>query len=237
MRLLKLLILSALIASFGHAESNTSGKKLLKPDSNQSKKIHKPLWMIQDEFTVSTSKGKRLHLLSTKKGFTFDDSKNKLTLLVVWDMKCKSCGKWLEEMEALQKSFKGKVKVVALEIGNTEKEKLKTLIKKKKADKKAILKIIKANNAKINAYAKKHKLSFPIVPIIANQGNLAFGTQALYKFEFLKPRGKAKRGGGLPFTVIFGYQGQTAGITAGVSDKKAYRKYIATLIKHYETKK
>jgi len=110
-------------------------------------------------------------------------------------------------------------------------------VKEKKADEKALKKIINKNHADIRAFAKKHHLTFPIISVLSNQGNLAFATQTLYKYQFNKPRGKAKRGGGLPFTVVFGYQGQTAGITAGISEKEAYKAYIEKLIKHYEKKK
>jgi len=77
--------------------------------------------MKQNEFTISTIDDKVLHLLSTKKGFTFDGGEGKLTLLVVWKMDCKSCPKWLEEMETLQKAFPDKIQIIALEIGNTQK--------------------------------------------------------------------------------------------------------------------
>ncbi len=237
MKYITLLIATLFVFSLSYADGN---KKLLKPDTPKNKptqKIQKPLWMIQDEFTVSTIEDKPLHLLSTKKGFTFDGSKNKITLLAIWTTNCKSCGKWLEDLDALQKTYKGKVKVIGLEIGNTQKKKLEKLIKENKADEKAVKKIIDANHAKLKEYVKKHKLSFPIISVLSNEGNLAFATQALYKFQFNKPRGKSKRGGALPFTVVFGYQGQTAGITAGVADKEAYKKYIGNLIKHYEKKK
>ncbi len=238
MKLLKLLTALALVISFGTAETVPEGKKLLKADSKTTKKtVQKPAWMLQDEFTVSTVDGKQVHLLSTKKGFTFDGGEGKVTLLVVWKMDCKSCPKWLEEMEALQKAFPDKVKVVALEIGNTQKKQLEKLVKQKKADSKAIQMIIDKNHAKIQDFAKKHQLTFPIISVLSNQGNLAFAMQTLYKYQFDKPRGKAKRGGGLPFTVVFGYEGQTAGITAGISDKKAYKAYIQKLINHYESKK
>lgn len=232
MKLIRIFTAIMLLVSLGQAKNTTPGKKLLKPDSKkQTRKL--PAWMLQDEFTVSTVDGKRVHLLSTKKGYTFDDGEGKVTLLVVWKMDCKSCPKWLEEIEALQKAFPDKVKVVALEIGNTQKKQLEKLVKQKKATKQATKKIIEKNESAIRAFAKKHHLSFPIISVLSNQGNLAFTMQTLYKYQFYKPRGKAKRGGGLPFTVVFGYEGQTAGITAGISDKKAYKSYIKRLIAHY----
>jgi len=237
MKLIQIFTALALLVSLGYAESTPTGKKLLKPDSSKKQTKKLPAWMLQDEFTISTVDGKSIHLLSTKKGFTFDGSKGKITLLVVWKMGCKSCPKWLEEMESLQKAFPKKLKIVALEIGNTQKKKLEKLVKQKKANSKAVKKIIEKNESDIKAFAKKHHLSFPIVPILSNQGNLAFAMQTLYKYQFDKPRGTAKRGGGLPFTVVFGYEGQTAGITAGISEKKAYKAYIQKLIKHYDKKK
>ncbi len=233
MNFIKLAMVAALMISTGYAQGD---KKLLKPDE-QTKKLKKPLWMTQDEFTVSTIDSKKVHLLSTKKGFTFDEGKGKITLLVVWDTNCKTCPKWLQDIGELEKTYPGKVKVYALEIGNTEKEKLEKLVKSKKADPKEIKKIIERNHANLREFAKKHNLNFPIISVLSNQGNLAFTMQTLYKFEFQKPRGKAKRGGGLPFTIVFGPEGQTAGITAGISDKKAYSEYIGKLIKHYEEKK
>ncbi len=236
MKLIQIFTALVLLASLGYAESATTGKKLLKPDSTKKQTKKLPAWMLQDEFTVSTVDGKRIHLLSTKKGFTFDDSKGKVTLLVVWKMDCKSCPKWLEEIEALQQAFPNKVKVVALEMGNTQKKQLEKLVKQKKASGKAVKRIIEKNESNIKAFAKKHHLNFPIISVLSNQGNLAFTMQTLYKYQFNKPRGKAKRGGGLPFTVVFGYEGQTAGITAGISDKKAYKAYIQKLIAHYDKK-
>jgi thiol-disulfide isomerase/thioredoxin len=235
MKWIQLIVASLLITSLSYAEAP---KKLLKPERTKSTKHAKvPAWMKQDEFTISTIDDKVIHLLSTKKGFTFDGGEGKLTLLVVWKMDCKSCPKWLEEMEALQKAFPDKIQIIALEIGNTQKSVLEKLVKEKKADEKALKKIINKNHADIRAFAKKHHLTFPIISVLSNQGNLAFTTQTLYKYQFNKPRGKAKRGGGLPFTVVFGYQGQTAGITAGISEKEAYKAYIEKLIKHYEKKK
>ncbi len=235
MKFIKLLTALTILITLGHAETKTPGKKLLKPDSKTETK-KPPAWMLQDDFTVSTVDGKRVHLLSTKKGYTFDGGEGKITLLVVWKMGCKSCPKWLEEMEALQQAFPDKIKVVALEIGNTQKKQLERLVKQKKANEKAIKKIIDKNESSIRAFAKKHHLSFPVISVLSNQGNLAFTMQTLYKYQFDKPRGKAKRGGGLPFTVVFGYEGQTAGITAGISDKKAYKAYIQKLIAHYDKK-
>ena len=235
MKFIKLLTALTILITLGHAETKTPGKKLLKPDSKTETK-KPPAWMLQDDFTVSTVDGKRVHLLSTKKGYTFDGGEGKITLLVVWKMGCKSCPKWLEEMEALQQAFPDKIKVVALEIGNTQKKQLERLVKQKKANEKAIKKIIDKNESSIRAFAKKHHLSFPVISVLSNQGNLAFAMQTLYKYQFDKPRGKAKRGGGLPFTVVFGYEGQTAGITAGISDKKAYKAYIQKLIAHYDKK-
>jgi len=235
MKLIQIFTALVLLASLSHAEATTPGKKLLKPDSKTQMK-KPPAWMLQDDFTVSTVDGKHIHLLSTKKGYTFDGGEGKITLLVVWKMDCKSCAKWLEEMATLQKAFPKKLKIVALEIGNTQKKKLEKLVRQKKANGKAVKKVIEKNESDIRAFAKKHHLDFPIISVLSNQGNLAFTMQTLYKYQFDKPRGKAKRGGGLPFTVVFGYEGQTAGITAGISDKKAYKVYIQKLIAHYNKK-
>ncbi len=239
MKWIQFIAASLLIVSLSSAEEP---KKLLKPDTvkqtkQTQKSLKKPAWMLQDNFILETIDGKRISLLSTKKGFSFKGNENKLTLLVVWTTECKSCGKWLEELNTLQKAYPQKVAVIGLEIGNTQKKKLEKLVKEKKADAKAIKKIIEANHATLKKYAKAHHLSFPIVSTLSNEGNLAFTMQTLYKFQFDKPRGKAKRGGALPFTIVFGYQGQTAGITAGVADPKAYRDYIEKLIKYYDEKK
>jgi len=236
MKLIPLMIASILMLSLANAENvpKTTGTKVTQ---KKKTKVKPPVWMLQDKFILSTADNKRVSLLSTKKGFSFKGSEGKITLLVVWTRACKSCAQWLEDLNALQKTYPGKVKIVGLEISNTEKSKLEKLIKEGKADSKAVKKIIDKNNASIRAYAKKHHLDFPIVSPLSNEGNLAFALQTLYKYEFNKPRGKSKRGGALPFTVVFGYQGQTAGITAGVSEKKAYTKYIGDLIKHYEKKK
>lgn len=230
MKFFKILLASMLLLSLTHAKGD---KKLLKPD----KKTERPAWMNKDEFDVTAVDSENIYLLSTKKGFKFDKGKGKITILVVWKTDCKTCPKWLEDMQALQDAFPNKVQIIALEIGNTQKKQLEKLIKNKEGNQKDLLKLIIKNNKALKDFASKHKLSFPIIPAFASQENVAFALQTLYKFQFEKPRGKAKRGGGLPFTIVFGYQGQTAGITAGISEKAAYRAYIQKLIKHYDSKK
>ena len=238
MKWISMIIASLLIVSLSSAEEP---KKLLKPDSSatttkKKKIIKKPIWMTQDKFILETIDGKRISLLSTDKGYLFKDAKDKIAILVVWTRACKSCARWLEDLNTIQKKYPGKVKIFGLEISNTEKEKLEKLIKEGKADSKAVKKIIDANHADIKKYAKEHHLNFPIVSPLANKGNLNFALQTLYKYEFDKPRGKAKKGGGLPFTIVFGYRGETAGITAGVAPKEAYQSYIQKLIQYYDKK-
>lgn len=224
-----------LLLSVAYAQGD---KKLLKPDTQtKDLKVKIPAWMDKDEFTVTTIAGKKMHLLSTDKGFTFDDSKGKLTLLVVWERACKSCPKWLKGMQDLEKHFDNKVKVITLELSNSEKKRVEKLRKEKKLDSKALNKIIEKNHKDLKKFTKKYNLDLPIISLLSTKENLDFSLQTLYKFEFSKPRGKAKRGGGLPFTVVFGPEGQTAGITAGISDQDAYKKYIEKLIKYYEDKK
>lgn len=233
MNIIKILLASALLFGVGYADGN---RKLLKPESKQTK-TKKPTWMTKDSFTISTIDGKEIKLLSTDKGYTFLDNKGKLTILAVWKSECKSCPKWLKDLDTLQKEFPKKLKVITLEMGNTQKKKLEKLVKEKKVDSKAMKKIISDNHKKLSSIAKKNNFSLPIVSVLSNQENLAFTLQTLHKYQFNKPRGKAKRGGGLPFTIVFGYDGQTAGITAGISKKRAYKTYIQKLIKHYDSKK
>jgi len=238
MKRIGMIITSLLVVSLGSANEP---KKLLKPDSTptaktEKKVIKKPAWMLQDRFILETIDGKRISLLSTKKGYSFDGNKDKLTLLVLWTTECKSCGKWLESLETLQKAYPNKLAVIGLEIGNTQKKKLEKLLKENKADAKTVKKLIDVNHAKLREYAQKHHLSFPIISVLSNEGNLAFTMQTLYKYEFAKPRGNAKRGGALPFTIVFGYRGETAGITAGVAKPKEYQVYIQKLIQHYDKK-
>ena len=189
-KLLSLVMLMA-VSINATAEANSTSKEL-------------PKYMNMDEFTIKSVDGKSMHLLSTKKGYLFDDGKDKITLLVLWAGKCKSCVTWLKDLDAIQKSYPKKLNIVSLEISNMP------------------LKDIKA-------FQKKHKISYPMLSAAQNKD---FSSQALIKYQWNR---KYKQG--LPFTIVFGYQGQTNSITKGVSKKDEYSKYIKNLIKHYETKK
>jgi len=81
----------------------------------------------------------------------------------------------------------------------------------------------------MKAFQKKHKILYPMLSAAQNKD---FASQTLIKYQWNR---KYKQG--LPFTVVFGYQGQTNNISKGVSKKAEYKKYIADLIKFYETKK
>lgn len=136
MNLLKLAIATLIIFSLSHAEAvkitNTKETKVTKMDTNNTshKKMVKPAYLDMDEFTVVAIDGKKLHTLSTKKGYTFDDGKGKITLLVMWAAGCKSCPGWLRDLNELQKSYPKKLKIVAVEINNMPIDKLKEFTKK-----------------------------------------------------------------------------------------------------------
>jgi len=163
-----------------------------------------PKYMSMDEFNIKGVDGKKMHLLSTKKGYLFDNGKDKITLLVIWAGKCKSCVTWLKDLDAIQKSYPKKLNVVSIEISNMLPKDIK-------------------------AFQKKHNISYPMLSASQNKD---FASQALIKYQWNR---KYKQG--LPFTIVFGYQGQTNNITKGVSKKDEYSKYIKNLIKYYDTKK
>jgi len=234
MKLVSLFIAGIMLTSLSLAKEN---KKT--PTLSQTTKKGKqlPRWMKRDSFDISTVTKQKIHLLSTKKGFTFDKAENKITLLVVWNTTCKSCTKWLKGLQSLKDAYPGKLAIITLEMGNTHKKELEKLTKEGKADKKSLQKIITKHEKALRDFAKKENITLPIVATLSNPENLDFTLQTLYKFQFAKPRGKAKRGGGLPFTIVFGYHGETLGITAGISDSKAYKSYISKLIQYSEKKK
>ncbi len=237
MKYVKLILAILILVTMANAKNNDT-----KPNKKVNKSIQKqnsksPEWSKMNSFHLKTSKGYKVHLLSTKKGFLFDKGKGKITMLILVSSECKSCLNWLVDIQKIEKHYNKDMKVYVLSINNVDRQKMEKAIKNKTINPKVMKGIISKNNAVMNKLAKKYKLSLPIISIMSTKENLQFALQTIYKFQFFKPRGKLKKRAALPFNIVFGPEGQTVGITAGTSKPKAYQDYIGKLIKHYKSKK
>ncbi len=236
MKFLQLILSVVLLTGLSYAQNRKDDTNASTQKNTKQEKIKLPKWAKMDQFNIKTTKGYDVHLLSTKKGYLFDKGKGKVTMLILIESHCKSCPGWLNKIEKIQKHYGKKMKVYVLAIDNVDKEKLEKAIKNKTIGPKVMKKVITDNNAFLNKYAKKHHISLPVISIMSTDQNLQFAMQTIYKYQFFKPRGKLIRGGGLPYNIIFGPQGQTAGITVGVSESKAFQDYIGKIIQHYKIK-
>jgi len=144
MNLLKVITAAILLASFAVGGTTTTKTKKL------------PKYLTMDEFTITSIDKESIHLLSTKKGFTFDNGKGKVTLLVVWSNKCTICPKWIKDINELYAKYSDKLNIVALEIGNMPLDKL-------------------------DDFTMKNHITFPM---FSADNNKNFAAQTLHKFQF-----------------------------------------------------
>jgi len=165
MNLIKLAIATLIVVSFSHAgEVKTADTKEAvttkteKADTNKTahKKMKRPAYLDMDDLNLVSIDGKKLHVLSTKKGFTFDDGKGKITLVAVWAEACKSCLGWLKDLDSLQKVYPNKLNIVAMEINNMP-------------------------VAKLKEFTKKHGLT---MTMLSADQNKDFAAQTLIKYQF-----------------------------------------------------
>ncbi len=193
-------ILSILLATIAISTASFAG------ESATSKKL--PEFMKIDNFKLKTVDGKKINMLSKKKGYLFDDAKGKLSIFVIWDKDSKDSHKWLNQMQELQASNPKKIFVSALEINNMPPK-------------------------KITKFAQMNKITYPMFSLEENKG---FASQALVKFRFLAKDKKTGKPGGVPLTMMFDYNGKAIYRAVGISDKKQFADYVLAVIKVLDKK-
>lgn len=168
-----------------------------------------PAFMKMDDFKLKTIDGKSVKMLSQKRGYLFEKAKGKLSIMVIWSGGSKDSKKWLTQMQELQNSNPNKIYVSALEIDNMPK---KSMLE----------------------FAKKNNLTFPMYSAAENKD---FASQAIVKYQFLKKDKTSGKRGGVPYSIIFDYKGDTIHMTRGVVKQGEFKDYTSKLIDVLEKEK
>jgi len=104
-KLFGLITLFALLSGLSHAADNT--------------------------LTLKTLTGKEIHIVGTEKGFTIPEYKNKILFVEFWGTHCPPCLMSIPHYIELQEKYKDDMAMLAIEVQNTSKEKLKVFAKVK----------------------------------------------------------------------------------------------------------
>jgi thiol-disulfide isomerase/thioredoxin len=80
---------------------------------------------------LKTIEGKEIHIVGTDKGFTIPEYKGKILFVEFWGTHCPPCLMSIPHYIELQKKYKDQMAMLAVEVQNTPKEKLKVFAKTK----------------------------------------------------------------------------------------------------------
>jgi len=81
--------------------------------------------------TLTTLKGKTIHITGTDKGFTIPEYKGQIMFVEFWGTHCPPCLMSIPHYIELTKKYKGKMSILAVEVQATPKEQLKSFIQTK----------------------------------------------------------------------------------------------------------
>jgi len=200
----KLLTLLAIFLSL-------STQTYAKNDTNTTKIDPKVLAKAQKEFVqkLGSQKG-TFKVREIKEGFVFNETNDRITLLVFWDKKCKSCIADIPNLNRYFMDFRGKLEIIAVELsGMTSKE--------------------------LQQFAKDKKVLYTLISGIENKN---FVSSAMHKFQFGKDKKGKDKKEGLPFMVAMGYTGHTHAIIRGIpKDPTEMEKFLIKIMDYYENKK
>jgi thiol-disulfide isomerase/thioredoxin len=200
----KLLTLLAIFLSL-------STQTYAKNDTNATKIDPKVLAKAQKEFVqkLGSQKG-TFKVREIKEGFVFNETNDRITLLVFWDKKCKSCIADIPNLNRYFMDFRGKLEIIAVELsGMTSKE--------------------------LQQFAKDKKVLYTLISGIENKN---FVSSAMHKFQFGKDKKGKDKKEGLPFMVAMGYTGHTHAIIRGIpKDPTEMEKFLIKIMDYYENKK
>ncbi|MEA3418255.1 MAG: TlpA disulfide reductase family protein [Campylobacterota bacterium] len=82
-----------------------------------------------DKLTMTTTAGKTLHITGTEGGLVFDEYKGKIVFLEFFGHKCPPCIKSIPHYKNLQKKYKDKLAIVAVEVHGMSEAQLKAFVK------------------------------------------------------------------------------------------------------------
>jgi thiol-disulfide isomerase/thioredoxin len=97
------------------------------------------LWMLtiglshaaENTITLKTLEGKEIHIVGTEKGFTIPEYKGKILFVEFWGTHCPPCLMSIPHYIELQEKYRDSMAMLAIEVQNTSKEKLKVFAKAK----------------------------------------------------------------------------------------------------------
>jgi len=81
--------------------------------------------------TLATLTGKKIHIVGTEKGFTIPEYKGKIMFVEFWGTHCPPCLMSIPHYIELQEKYKDQMAMLAVEVQNTPKEKLKAFAQAK----------------------------------------------------------------------------------------------------------
>jgi thiol-disulfide isomerase/thioredoxin len=84
-----------------------------------------------DAIVLPTLTGKQLHIIGTENGLKIDEYKGTITFLEFWGTHCPPCRVSIPHYIDLMNKYKGKLNMLAIEVQDTPKERLKTYAKEK----------------------------------------------------------------------------------------------------------
>ena len=84
-----------------------------------------------DKLTMTTTDGKTLHITGTTSGLVFEDYKGKIVFLEFFGHRCPPCLKSISHYIDLQKKYKDKLAIVAVEVQGLSDAQLKAFVKEK----------------------------------------------------------------------------------------------------------
>jgi thiol-disulfide isomerase/thioredoxin len=200
----KLLTLLAIFLSL-------STQTYAKNDTNTTQIDPKVLAKAQKEFVQKLgSKKTTFQVREIKEGFVFNETNDRITLLVFWDKKCKSCIADIPNLNRYFLDFRGKLEIIAVELsGMTSKQ--------------------------LQQFAKDKKVLYSLISGIENK---EFVSSAMHKFQFGKDKNGKDKKEGLPFMVVMGYTGHTHAIIRGIpNDPAEMEKFLIKIMDYYENKK
>ncbi len=81
--------------------------------------------------TLTTLTGKKIHIVGTEKGFTIPEYKGKIMFVEFWGTHCPPCLMSIPHYIELQEKYKDQMAMLAVEVQNTPKEKLRAFAQAK----------------------------------------------------------------------------------------------------------
>ena len=188
-----------------------------------------------DVFNVSTIDGKKLTFVGSDKGIYAKEYKGKVLLLEFWGTWCAPCLMSIPNYVELQKEYKDKLKIVAIEVTeHNTKESVANFVKSpkniklstiedflnRKAKTKEDREFFKKPVEKLKAYIKNGEpINYDIVAYSDAKNFINYVAQ------------RAQWMGGIPFMLIFDKNGTLTTVHTGVASKEELEKVIKNILK------